>query len=139
MSRVFGALVDRAALETWLPPGDMTGRFETFDPRPGGSYRLVLTYANPAESQPKSSEDSDVVDVRYLEIVPDDRVVQAVDFVSDVPEFAGTMTMTWSVREEDDGTYVEIVAEDVPGGISADDHAAALGSSLDNLAKFVET
>jgi uncharacterized protein YndB with AHSA1/START domain len=117
----------------------MTGRFEEFDPRPGGSYRLVLTYADPNASHAKSSDDSDVVDVRYMEIVPNDRVVQAVDFVSDIPEFAGTMTMTWSVRDEPRGTRVEIVAENVPEGVSAEDHAAGLASSLDNLARFVET
>jgi uncharacterized protein YndB with AHSA1/START domain len=139
VSRVFNSLVDREALETWLPPGDMTGRFETFDPRPGGSYCLVLTYANPAMSQAKSTDNSDIVDVRYLDIVPNDRVVQAVDFVSDVPEFAGTMTMTWLVRGEIEGTRVEIVAENVPDGISAEDHAVGLASSLDNLASFVES
>ena len=42
--RVFAALLDRDALMAWLPPGGMTARFERFDPRPGGSYRLVLTY-----------------------------------------------------------------------------------------------
>jgi uncharacterized protein YndB with AHSA1/START domain len=138
VSRVFESLVDREALETWLPPGDMTGRFETFDPRPGGGYRLVLTYASTETSRAKSTDDSDIIDVRYLDIVPNDRVVQAVDFVSDVPGFAGTMTMTWSVTDEIDGTRVEIVADDVPEGISAEDHAAGLASSLDNLARFVE-
>jgi uncharacterized protein YndB with AHSA1/START domain len=136
--RVFDALVQQEALETWLPPGDMTGRFEKFDPRPGGSYRLVLMYADPNAPQAKSSAGSDVVDVRYLDIVPGDRVVQAVDFVADAPEFRGTMTMTWAVSEEAGGTRVEIVADDVPDGISAEDHAAGLASSLDNLARFVE-
>ena len=139
LGRVFESLVDREALETWLPPGDMTGRFETFDPRPGGGYRLVLTYASAETSQAKSTDDSDIVDVRYLDIVPNDRVVQAVDFVSEVPGFAGTMTMTWAVSAENGGTRVEIVAENVPEGISAEDHAAGLASSLDNLARFVET
>jgi uncharacterized protein YndB with AHSA1/START domain len=138
IGRVFDALVDRAALETWLPPGGMTGRFEAFDPRPGGSYRLVLTYPDQDTAHAKSSDDSDIVEVRHLEIVPNDRVVQAVDFVSDAPEYAGTMTMTWSVREDAGGTRVDILAEDVPDGISADDHATGLASSLDNLARFVE-
>ena len=136
---VFKALVDREALETWLPPGDMKGRFERFDPTPGGSYRLVLTYANPSESPGKSSQDTDIVEVRYLDIVPNDRVVQAVEFVADAPEFAGTMTMTWTVAEVDGGTRVEITADGVPDGISAEAHAAGLASSLDNLARFVET
>jgi hypothetical protein len=42
------ALVDPDALTAWLPPNGMTGRFERFDARPGGSYRLVLTYADPS-------------------------------------------------------------------------------------------
>lgn len=138
VGRVFDALLDREALEAWLPPGDMTGRFERFDPTPGGSYRLVLTYANP-ESQAKSSADSDIVEVRYLDIVPNDRVVQAVDFVADAPDFAGTMTMTWRLEEEAGGTRVEIIAGDVPEGISARDHAEGLASSLRNLATFVES
>jgi uncharacterized protein YndB with AHSA1/START domain len=138
VSRVFAALVDREALERWLPPGDMTGRFERFDPRPGGSYRLVLTYADPTASPGKSTAESDVVEVRFLDIVPNDRVVQAVDFVADAPEFAGTMTMTWTVKEEGGGTQVEIIAGDVPEGISAEDHALGLASSLENLARYLE-
>jgi uncharacterized protein YndB with AHSA1/START domain len=137
VARAFAALVDRDALEAWLPPAGMTARFERFDPTPGGSYRLVLTYADPTGSQGKTSADSDVVEARYVDIVQDDRVVQAVDFVSDDPAFTGTMTMTWAVRAVAGGTRVEIVADDVPDGISADDHAAGLTSSLDNLARFL--
>lgn len=138
VNRVFDSLVDRDALETWLPPGDMTGHFERFDPRPGGSYRLVLRYANSDGSRAKSSDNSDIVDVRYVDIIRNHRVVQAVDFVSDAAEYAGTMTMTWSVTEEAGGTRVEIVAENVPDGISAEDHEVGLASSLDNLARFFE-
>lgn len=139
VSRVFAALVDRNALEAWLPPDGMTARFERFDPTPGGSYRLVLTYVDPAGAPGKTSADADVVEVRYLDIVEHERVVQAVDFVADAPEFAGTMTMTWTVTPAGDGTLVEIVAADVPDGISAEDHAAGLASSLDNLATYVES
>jgi uncharacterized protein YndB with AHSA1/START domain len=137
VARVFNALVDRDALETWLPPRGMSARFERFDPTPGGSYRLVLTYADPTKSRGKASADSDIVETRYVDIVPNDRVVQAVDFVSEDPAFAGTMTMTWTVQAVDGGTRVEITADDVPDGISADDHAAGLISSLDNLARYV--
>jgi uncharacterized protein YndB with AHSA1/START domain len=139
VARVFDALVDREALETWLPPNGMTARFERFDPTPGGGYRLVLTYADPTGAPGKSAADADVVEVRYLDIVANDRVVQAVDFVSDDPAFAGTMTMTWAVRAVDGGARVEIVAEDVPDGISAADHAAGLTSSLEGLAGYVES
>jgi uncharacterized protein YndB with AHSA1/START domain len=135
-SAVFGALVDRRALESWLPPDGMSGRFEWFDPRPGGSYRLVLTYADATGSPGKSATDADIVDVRFVDIVPGERIVQSVEFAADAPEFAGTMTMTWTLRPDPGGTLVEIVADNVPDGISAED-AAGLASSLENLARFV--
>jgi hypothetical protein len=65
-------------------------------------------------------------------------VVQAVEFVSDDPSYAGTMTMTWAITAVDTGTRVEIRADDVPDGISAEDHAAGLASSLANLAAYLE-
>lgn len=136
--RVFDAFVDQAALTEWLPPGGMHGRFERFDARPGGSYRMVLTYADASTAPGKATADSDIVEVRYLDIVPGVRVVQAVDFVSDDPANAGTMTMTWEVTEVDAGTRVDIRADDVPDGISAEDHAAGLDSSLAKLAAYLE-
>src|SRR5690242_20156035 len=85
VERVYQALVDPKALATWLPPAGMTGRFEWFDPRPGGSYRMVLTYADGASAHGKSTAESDVVEARFVELAPDRRVVQAVVFASDDP------------------------------------------------------
>ncbi len=116
----------------------MSGSFERFDARPGGSYRLVLTYDDASTAQGKTTAGSDVVEARFLEVVPGRRVVQAVDFVSDDPAHAGTMTMTWEVAAEGAGTRVDIRADDVPTGISAEDHATGLASSLANLARHVE-
>jgi uncharacterized protein YndB with AHSA1/START domain len=99
---------------------------------------LVLTYEDAAGAPGKATADSDVVDARFVDIVPDRRVVQAVEFESDDPAFAGTMTMTWEVTAVDGGTRVDITADEVPEGISADDHAAGLASSLANLARYVE-
>jgi uncharacterized protein YndB with AHSA1/START domain len=136
--RVYAALIDPDALIEWLPPEGMSGRFERFDARPGGSYRMVLTYADASGAPGKATADSDVVEGRFLDVVPGARVVQAVDFVSDNPVYAGTMTMTWEVTAVDAGTRVEIRADDVPDGISAEDHAAGLASSLANLAAYLQ-
>jgi uncharacterized protein YndB with AHSA1/START domain len=136
--QVYEALVDPEALVTWLAPNGMSGRFERFDVRPGGSYRLVLTYADPSAGRGKATADSDVVDARFVELVPGERVVQAVDFLSDDPANAGTMTMTWELAGVDAGTRVTIRAENVPAGISAEDHAVGLASSLANLAAYLE-
>jgi uncharacterized protein YndB with AHSA1/START domain len=136
--RVWAALVDPEALTAWLPPGEMTGRFDRFDPRPGGSYRMVLTYSDASGAPGKATAESDIVEARFVDIVPGERVVQAVDFVSDDPAYAGTMTMTWEVTATDARTRVDIVAAHVPDGISAEDHAAGLASSLTKLAAYVE-
>jgi uncharacterized protein YndB with AHSA1/START domain len=138
LPHVYAALVDRDALMAWLPPEGMTARFERFDPRPGGSYRLILTYADASAAPGKATADTDIVEARYVEVVPGARVVQAVDFVSDDPAFAGTMSMTWEVSAVDGGTLVVVTANDVPDGISAEDHATGLASSLANLAACVE-
>ena len=136
--RVWAALTDPEALLTWLPPGGMTGRFERFDARPGGSYRMVLTYPDASGAPGKATGDSAIVEARFVDIVPGERIVQAVGFVSENPAYAGSMIMTWEVAAADDGTRVSIVAGDVPDGISAEDHAAGLDSSLANLAAYVE-
>ncbi|MGH3519788.1 MAG: SRPBCC family protein [Haloechinothrix sp.] len=136
--RVYGALVNPDALAAWLPPDGMSGRFERFEARPGGSYRMILTYADASTAPGKATADSDIVEARFVELVPGVRVVQAVDFVSDDPAYAGTMTMTWEVAAVDDGARVTFRADNVPSGISAQDHAAGLASSLDNLAAYAE-
>jgi uncharacterized protein YndB with AHSA1/START domain len=136
--RVWAALVEPGALLAWLPPGGMVGRFERFDARPGGSYRMVLTYSDASGAPGKATMDSDIVEARFVDIVTGERVVQAVDFVSDDPAYAGTMIMTWEVTVAGAGTHVSVVAEDVPDGISAEDHAVGLASSLANLAAYVE-
>ncbi len=136
--RVYAAFVDPEALAAWLPPDGMSGRIERFDLRPGGSYRMVLTHADASGSQGKASADSDIVEARFVDIVPGVRVVQAVDFVSDDPAYAGTMTMRWEVTAAYRGARVDITADDVPDGITAHDHAAGLASSLRNLADFLD-
>lgn len=137
--KVYAAFVDADALVAWLPPAGMSGRFERFDPRPGGSYRMVLTYIDAPGSGGKATVDSDIVEVRFVDIVPGVRIVEAVDFVSDDPAYAGTMTMTWEITGVDGGARVDITADEVPDGVSVKDHAAGMNSSLANLASYLAT
>jgi uncharacterized protein YndB with AHSA1/START domain len=138
LDRVYAALVNPDALAAWLPPNGMRGRFERFDARPGGSYRMVLTYTDASTAPGKATADSDIVEARFVDVVPGVRVAQAVNFVADDPGDAGTMTMTWEVTATDGGTRVDIRADDVPSGLTAEDHSAGLASSLANLAAYLE-
>lgn len=133
---VFAALVDEEARTIWLPPAGMSGRFTWFDVRPGGGYRMTLTYDDES-TLGKSGENTDVVEVRFVSVDEPRRLVEEADFVSDDPDLAGTMTMTWSLEPVDDGTLVIITATDVPDGISSQDHAKAFASTLSNLDEYV--
>jgi 8-oxo-dGTP diphosphatase len=135
---VFAALTGREALLAWLPPQGMHGRFERFDLRDGGSYRLVLTYDDASGSPGKTAADSDVSEVRIARIVPGELIEQHVDFESDDPAVQGTMRMAWRLHGTEDGTVVEFEARDVPEGIRARDHAEGLTSSLANLAAYLQ-
>lgn len=116
----------------------MTGRVEWFDLRPGGSFRLMLAYTGEDAPQGKSGPHEDIVEARFAEIVDGERIVQAGEFVSDDPFFAGVMQMTWRVTPVAAGSQVTIVAENVPPGIRKEDHDEGLAMSLANLVAFVE-
>lgn len=136
---IYRAFVDPDAWSQWLPPEDMTGHIYEFDARPGGTYRMALTYRGRDHlNAGKTSEGTDVVQGRFVELVPNARVVQLVTFESDDPAFAGEMRMIWSLSPVAGGTEVSIICNDVPSGISKEDHDIGLRSTLENLARFVE-
>lgn len=135
---IWQALVDPVAQAVWRPPAGMTGRFDSFDAREGGSYRMTLTYDDAGSAQGKSSEDADIVDGRFVELVQNVRIVELVMFESDDAAFAGTMKITTSLTRMPGGTEVAIACENVPGGVSPEDHQAGMDSTLANLAAYVE-
>jgi len=135
---VFAALVDGDARATWVPPSGMKGRVEHFDARAGGGYRMVLSYDD-TSTRGKTEAHHDVVEARFGAIEPPSQVVELVDFVSDDPELAGTMTMTWTLAAEGAGTRVTITATDVPDVIASSDHEVAFASTLANLERYLAT
>jgi len=134
---IYRAFVDAVALAKWLPPRGMTAEIFAFEPRPGGAFRMALTY-EAAGQRGKTEDNRDVVEGRFVELVEGERIVWAVTFKSDDPSFAGEMKMTWSFAPAPGGTEVTIIAENVPPGISKEDHDAGLRSTLENLAAFIE-
>ena len=136
---IYRAFLDPEAWVSWLPPKGMSGRIEAFEPREGGRYRMTLTYRNAGHpALGKTSENADTVEGKFLEFVPNERVVQEVEFEFVDPAFAGAMRMTWALSAIPGGTEVTILCENVPEGISREDHDAGLKSTLENLAAFTE-
>ena len=70
--------------------------------------------------------------------MPNERIVQLVEFESKDPAFAGEMKITWILTAVPGGTNVAIRCENVPAGVRVADHEAGLRSTLENLAAFTE-
>ncbi len=136
---IYRAFVDPGALVSWLPPKGMKGHVYAFDAREGGDYRLSLTYGGPDHSAPgKTSEHADIVRGQFVKLIPDERIVQLVEFESEDPAFAGAMTIDWSLADVPGGTEVTVRCENAPEGIRPGDHETGMRSSLENLAAFTE-
>ncbi len=86
----------------------------------------------------KSGDDRDAFTGRFVELVPETRIVEEVDFDAIEPAFSGTMRITTQLTPVMDGTKVTLSAENVPIGISAEDHRRGMESSLKNLAMLLE-
>ena len=137
-STIYRAFSTPDAMETWLPPQGMTGSMLAFAFREGGMYRLRLTYREPRHVPGKTSQDADEVEVRFVKLVADERIEQAVKFNSKDSAFSGEMRITWTLESLPSGTLVTVSCEDVPPGIRPEDHQAGLESTLKNLAAFAE-
>jgi len=134
---VYAAFADPQKLMAWLPPGGMSGRALAYDFRAGGRYRIALTYdASAPAGVGKTASRTDVSAGRFVSLDPGRAIVQSVQFESTDAAFAGEMTITWSFQRAPRGTHVTVTAQNVPAGISPEDHAAGLRSSLENLARF---
>lgn len=136
---IFRAFLDAESVGSWRPPRGMTARIEHFDPRIGGGYRMAFVYADPEDAgRGKSSPGEDRFEGRFVELLPDERIVEEVRFQSDDPAFAGTMRITTTLTPTAGGTKVSFTCENVPPGITAQDHQTGMASTLKNLAVFIE-
>jgi uncharacterized protein YndB with AHSA1/START domain len=136
---LYGAFIDPAVLVDWLPPAEMTGRIHEFDAREGGGYRMSLFYP-PSERvfRGKTSDKEDMVNVRFVELTPPRRIVEAISFVTTDPAFSGEMTMTAMFEEVSGGPEVTLVFEDLPPGLRAEDNEVGSRLSLEQLARRFE-
>jgi uncharacterized protein YndB with AHSA1/START domain len=138
--KLYAAFIDPIALAAWLPPGEMVGKIHEFDPRIGGGYRMSLYYPPSVQAfRGKTAPREDRVDVRFVEVVPARRIVEAVNFVTDDPAFRGEMTMVVTFDEVPGGTEVAIVCENLPPGLRPEDNEAGSRLSLEQLDRFVRT
>lgn len=94
---IYQAIIDPDALAGWLAPKGMQAQINQFEPWEGGRYQITLSYDQPADKEKfaKSTDGSDITQGKFLKLLPARQVSQSVDFVSEDPDFAGTMRMTY--------------------------------------------
>jgi uncharacterized protein YndB with AHSA1/START domain len=135
--KIYAAHVDPQSVAQWRPPQGMRAEIYNFNARVSGGYRMAFVYED-ASVLGKTTEHADVFEGTFVDLVPNERIVERATFESDDPAFAGVMTITTTFRPVAEGTEVTMTCSDVPEGTSAADHAAGIASSLANLADYVE-
>jgi uncharacterized protein YndB with AHSA1/START domain len=136
---VYQAFLEPDAVAAWLAPDTMKGQVHTYEPREGGRFRMSLTYQNPEDAQSgKSSGDTDTFEGRFVELVPNEKIVWVTEFESEQPGMAGEMKITWSLADAEGGTEVTVFFEDIPEGIRLEDNETGSRETLRKLAAFVE-
>lgn len=134
---VYRALLDARAVATWMVPDGMTSHVHLFEPREGGSFRISLTYDEPTGAG-KTTEHTDTYHGHFARLVPDEQVVQLMEFESDDAAMRGEMTVTFTLTDAGNGTDVLGVHENLPPGVAPADNETGWRMALDKLAAFVE-
>lgn len=136
-AEVYRALLDPHAVATWMVPTGMASHVHEFDAREGGAFRISLTY-DTATGTGKTNESTDTFHGRFVRLVPNEQVVEVVEFESADPSLRGEMTITISLVEADGGTEIHAVHDRLPPGLSPADNETGWRSSLAKLADLVE-
>jgi uncharacterized protein YndB with AHSA1/START domain len=136
-ARVYRALVDADAVARWKVPTGMTSQVHAFEGREGGTFRVSLTYKAPTGTG-KTTAHTDTYHGRFVELVPNERVVEAIEFETTDPAHQGEMTITTTLADAEGGTDLVAVHDGLPPGVSPADNEAGWREALDRLAALVE-
>lgn len=136
---VYRALLDAEAIAAWRVPPGMTSSVHTFEPREGGAFRVSLTYVEPTATG-KTTAHTDTYHGRFVALVPDEKIVESLEFETDDPALQGEMTITTTLVDADGGgTDLLGVHEGLPPGVAAADNETGWRESLARLAALVES
>jgi len=136
-SVIYQAFLDPDAIAKWRVPDDMSSCVHEFEPQEGGSFRISLTYDAPAGTG-KTAAHTDTYHGRFARLVPDEQVVEVLEFETADPGLRGEMTITTTLTEAGGGTEVLIVHEGIPDKIPAADNEMGTRMALAHLARLVE-
>jgi uncharacterized protein YndB with AHSA1/START domain len=134
---VYQALLDPAAIARWRVPDGMSSVVHSFEAWEGGTFRVSLTYDGAGAG--KSAAHTDTYHGHFERLVPDELVVEVVEFETEEPSLRGAMTMTTTLTDVSGGTDVVIDHAGLPAGVSVADNELGTRMALANLARLVES
>lgn len=137
-ANVYRAFLDAQAVASWMVPTGMSSHVHAFEPHVGGRFRISLTYDAPSNAG-KTTAQTDTFHGRFVELVPDQRVVEAIEFETDDPAMQGEMTVTIELADVDGETELTAVHDKLPPGVSEADNQLGWSISLRKLATLVES
>ena len=135
--RVYAALLDPELVARWKVPSGMSAEVHEFDAREGGRLRISLTYEAP-DREGKTEGRTDTYRGRFVELVPDELVVEADEFETDDPALQGEMLITIRLSDVPGGTELVAVHEGLPDVVAPEDNELGWRESLARLAALVE-
>ena len=136
-ARVYRALLDAQAVATWMVPLGMTSHVHVFDAREGGLFRISLTY-DQRTGTGKTTAQTDTYHGHFVKLVPNEQVVEVMEFETVDAALRGEMTVTFTLADADGGTDVLGVHDNLPPGVSPADNESGWRMALDKLAALVE-
>ncbi|MGH7447791.1 MAG: SRPBCC family protein [Longimicrobiales bacterium] len=134
---VYRAFIDPRAVATWMVPDGMTSVVHEFDARERGTFRISLTYDEPTGTG-KTTAQTDTFHGRFVALVENERIVEAIEFETDDPAMRGETTVTIELADADGRTRLVAVHDGLPPGLSAADNELGWRMSLGKLAALVE-
>jgi uncharacterized protein YndB with AHSA1/START domain len=115
----------------------MTSEVHEFDPREGGRFRVSLRYDAPTGTG-KTNPSTDTYHGHFAKLVPDEQVVEVVEFETEDPAMQGAMRITTTLRDADGGTEIVLAFEGLPRGLAEADNETGTRMALAKLAGLLE-
>lgn len=133
---LFRAFLDAETMAGWRSFDGIDLKFSAINACVGGGYRVQLR-PNRAKLGPGLPDKLELA-VSFAELAGEERIVEIININSDVPNLAGTLTLTTTFEPDRDGTKVTLKAQGGPPFLRARKQDEILASSLRKLALLTE-
>lgn len=130
-ARVWAAWTDVQALRKWCYPDGIILSAIHADIRPGGSHRF--------EMASQEGGDPYIAAGRYVELIPNERLVLSYGWEDDTGEVDVQMVLTVTLTPHDGGTRLILMQTGLPSAESRDSHAEGWTQTLNRLPPYLES